>query len=198
MGVGGVCSVWNYGWSVVNFWMLGSCSRSFAMWSDKMASRKQASWSVSEASSSDGAGQPLKGGCYWPNKWITEYDKELNSSAWLKYTIINHFYVDTLTCSICAYFRSKLEGMHNYNPAYIEGPRNLRMSSIKDHAARTMHVWAISLHLAKIKHLSKSQLGHHSILNSCTAVCVGMDVGVGVGVSVEVLGCSVDVGVMWV
>ena len=95
---------------------------------------------------------------------------------------------------LCSF--QKLEGMHNYNPAYIEGPKNLRMSSIKDHAARTMHVWAISLHLAKIKHLSKSQLGHHSILNSSTAVCVVMDVGVVVSVSVEMLWCSVDVGVV--
>jgi len=46
----------------------------FAMWLDKMTSRKRASWSVSETSSSDGAGQPLKGGCYWAkastNMWM--------------------------------------------------------------------------------------------------------------------------------
>ena len=48
-------------------------------------------------------------------------------------------------CSI-----QKLEG---YNPAYTEGPRNLRMSSFKDHAVRTMHIWAMSLHLAKYKNI---------------------------------------------
>jgi len=31
----------------------------YAMWSDKMANRKWASWSVSKTSSSDSAGQPL-------------------------------------------------------------------------------------------------------------------------------------------
>ena len=80
----------------------------YAMWSDKMANRKWASWSVSKTSSSDSAGQPLKGGCYWPKASTSGSQNmiELNSSAWLKYTIINRFYVDTLTCSICARFRS--------------------------------------------------------------------------------------------
>ena len=74
------------------------------------------------------------------------------------------------------YSFQKLEGMHNYNPAYIEGSRKL--SSFKDHAARTMHVWAMSLCLAKNKNVwAKSQLdlpGYHPIVNSSTAVCVGV------------------------
>ena len=79
------------------------------------------------------------------DKWIVEYDKELNTSTWLKYTIINRLHVDALTCSICTRFKSKFEGMRNYNPAFIEDSRNLRTSSFKDHAASSMHVWAMSL-----------------------------------------------------
>ena len=79
------------------------------------------------------------------DKWIVEYDKELNTSMWLKYTIINRLHVDALTCSICTRFKSKFEGMRNYNPAFIEGSRNLRTSSFKDHAASSMHVWAVTV-----------------------------------------------------
>ena len=59
-------------WSISRHW--DHVIDHFAMWSDKMTSRKRASWSVSETSSSDGAGQPLKGGCIWAkastNMWI--------------------------------------------------------------------------------------------------------------------------------
>ena len=40
---------------------------------------------------------------------------------------------------MCTQFQSKLKGMRNYNPAYIEGSNNLRASSFKDHAASDMH-----------------------------------------------------------
>ena len=74
------------------------------------------------------------------DKWITEYDKELNTSTWLKYTVVDCLHVDSLMCSVCTRFKSKLQGMRNYNPAFIEGSKNPRTSSFKDHATSTMHV----------------------------------------------------------
>jgi len=103
----------------------------FAMWSDKMAGRKRASSSVSEISSSDGA-PASKRGCYWPiasTSGSQRYDEELDMCTWLKYTIIDRLHVDALMCFICTCFKRKLEGMRNYNPAYIKGSRNLRTSS---------------------------------------------------------------------
>ena len=44
---------------------------------------------------------------------------------WLKYTIVDRPHVDSLTCSICTRFKSKLEGMHNFNPTFIEGSKNV-------------------------------------------------------------------------
>ena len=59
------------------------------------------------------------------DKWIVEYDKELNTSTWLKYAVIDCIHVDALAWSVCTHFKSKLEGMRNYNPAFTEGYRNL-------------------------------------------------------------------------
>jgi len=67
------------------------------------------------------------------------------------------------------HFKSKLEGMRNYNPVYAKGSRYLQTSSFKDHAASTMHVRAMSLCPAKIKMSqqkstwSDNMTGHHSI-----------------------------------
>ena len=118
----------------------------FAPWSDKMAGRKRAS-SLSESTSSDGAPASKRRMLLAKSvdKWIAEYDKELNTSTWLKYTVVDRHHVDSLTCSVCTRFKSKLEGMRNYNPAFIEGSKNLRTSSFKDHAASSMHVRAMSM-----------------------------------------------------
>ena len=40
------------------------------------------------------------------DRWIAEQDKELNTSMWLKYTVVNHPHMDSLTCSFCT--RSKV------------------------------------------------------------------------------------------
>ena len=47
-------------------------------------------------------------------KWITESDREMSTSAWLKYEKADRDYVATLKCSM---FNEKLRGMRNYNPA---------------------------------------------------------------------------------
>ena len=48
-------------------------------------------------------------------------------------------HVAMLKCSVCARFKEKLRGCHNYNPAFVVGTKNLRASAFKDHAATEMH-----------------------------------------------------------
>ena len=79
--------------------------------------------------------------------WITESDREMSTSAWLKYMYekADRDYVATLKCSMCIQFNEKLRGMRNYNPAFVVGSKNLRASSYKDHAATDMHKRAMLL-----------------------------------------------------
>ena len=119
--------------------------------------------------------QPLKWGCC-PKASTSGSQRTIESWIWLKYTIIDRLRVDALTCSICTHFKGKLEGMHNYNPAHIKGSRKKWTSNFKDHAASTMHMQAMSLCPAKTKTSeqkstwSEHMTGHHSILNSSTAL----------------------------
>jgi hypothetical protein len=78
-------------------------------------------------------------------KWITENDKALNTATWLKYDASGQSFVQSLKCSVCIQFQDKLQGMRNFKPSYIEGSRNLRASSFKDHAASDMHARAMLL-----------------------------------------------------
>ena len=73
---------------------------------------------MSESSSSDGS-PASKRRMLLANKWIAEHDKELNTSTWLTYTVVDRLHVDVSTCSICSHLKNKLEGMRNYNPAYM-------------------------------------------------------------------------------
>lgn len=114
-----------------------------ALSSDKMASRKREYGSTS----SDGAPSSER----WMllaksvDKWMAEYDKELNTSIWLKYNVVYRLHVDSLICSVCTQFKSKFEGMCNYNPAFIEGSKNLQTNYFKDHVTSSMHAQATSL-----------------------------------------------------
>ena len=72
-------------------------------------------------------------------KWITESDREMSMSAWLKYEKADRNYVATLKCSMCIQFNEKLRGMCNYNRAFVVCSKNLRASSYKDHVATNMH-----------------------------------------------------------
>lgn len=51
-----------------------------------------------------------------------------------------------LKCSVCTKFKSQLESMRNYNPAFIDGSTNVKTSSLKDHATVEMHKKAMILH----------------------------------------------------
>lgn len=79
------------------------------------------------------------------DKWIIENDKSLGASTWLEYGLVDRTYVSCLKCSKCARFADKLEGVRNFNPAFIEGSKNLRASAFKDHARTDMHKRAMLL-----------------------------------------------------
>lgn len=90
------------------------------------------------------------------DKWIAENDKALKTALWLKYDAdpANRTCVASLKCSICSRFREKLAGMRNYNAAFVEGSVNLRLSSIKDHAASDMHSRAMLLLKKQVRHIA--------------------------------------------
>ena len=55
-------------------------------------------------------------------KTITENDKKISTSAWLKYEKADREYAVTLSIE-------KLQGMRYYNPMFFVGSKNLRASS---------------------------------------------------------------------
>ena len=79
------------------------------------------------------------------DNWISEYDKQYDTATWLTYKAVDRVHVESLSCSGCTCFQDKLLGMCNYKASFIEGSRNLRTSSIKDHAVSNMHIRAMSL-----------------------------------------------------
>ena len=50
------------------------------------------------------------------DKWIAEYDKDLNTTTWLKYEVVDRVHIESLKCSVCETVKDKLVGMRNYNP----------------------------------------------------------------------------------
>ncbi len=78
-------------------------------------------------------------------KWITENDREFDTSVWLKFDMADRQHVAVLKCSICSRFSDKLESMRNFRPAFIDGTTNIRLSTVKDHAATDMHARAMLL-----------------------------------------------------
>ena len=79
------------------------------------------------------------------DKWISESDRAMDTSVWLRYEKVDREYIATLKCCVCAEFNEKLRGMRNYNPAFVVGSKNLTASSYKDHATTDMHKRAMLL-----------------------------------------------------
>lgn len=79
------------------------------------------------------------------DKWLAEYDRDLNTSVWLRYELANRDRVVALKCAVCAQFKTKLESMRNYRPAFIDGTTNVRTSTFKEHARTDMHNRAMCL-----------------------------------------------------
>ena len=73
------------------------------------------------------------------NKWKIENDKALNTSMWLTFEKLGRDHVALLKCTVCGRFEEKLRGCRNYNPAFVVGTTNLRVSAVKDHADTDMH-----------------------------------------------------------
>ena len=70
------------------------------------------------------------------DKWLAEYDKELNTSVWLRYELADRDHVVALKCAVCTQFRTGLESMRS---AFIDGMTNVRTSTFKKHATTDMH-----------------------------------------------------------
>ena len=79
------------------------------------------------------------------DKWLAEYDKELNTSVWLKYELADRDHVVAQKCAVCTQFKTRLESMRNYRSAFIHGTTNVRTSTFKEHATTDMHTRAMSL-----------------------------------------------------
>ena len=79
------------------------------------------------------------------DKWLAEYNKELNTSVWLRYELGDRNHVMRLKYAVCAQFGTKLESMRNYRSAFIDGTSNVCTSTFKEHATTDMHTRAMSL-----------------------------------------------------
>ena len=58
----------------------------------------------------------------------------------------NHKQVSPLKCGIYIQFKEQLVLQHNYNPAFINGSMNTRISAFTEHAETEMHKRAMALY----------------------------------------------------
>ena len=72
-------------------------------------------------------------------RWISENDEAFNTAAWLTFEVSGWSVVTSLKCSVCSKFQDKLRGMRNFKLVFIDGSRNLWISSVKDHVSSDMH-----------------------------------------------------------
>lgn len=79
-------------------------------------------------------------------KWKRDYDKSLNTSLWLEYEKMDREFVSSLKCKVCKQFTDKIQSARNFNPAFINGSKNLRASAMKDHGKTDMHQMAMRLY----------------------------------------------------
>ena len=79
-------------------------------------------------------------------EWISHYDKQYNTTVWLKYDTVDRNHVSKLRCSVCSQFQKELESMRNFRPAFIDGSTNVRITTVKDHAGTDMHARAMLLY----------------------------------------------------
>ena len=79
------------------------------------------------------------------DEWVLDHDKTLNTATWLTYEKADRHHVALLLCSVCKRFEERIKKSRNFSPAFIDGTRNLRTSSFKDHAKSDMHGRAMQL-----------------------------------------------------
>ena len=94
---------------------------------------------------------------------MTEKTKEFDTSLWLKYEKDGRYTVGLLKCAVCVELEAKLDGMRNFCSTFIEGTRNLRITSFKDHAKSEMHTRAMML-------FKKKQAGPSNASNCPTII----------------------------
>ena len=82
-------------------------------------------------------------------KWVTENDKSLTTSVWLKFDMADRDHVSTLKCSVCSRFKKKLESMRNYRAAFIDGTTNIRTSTFKEQSTSVCEYAPITRSLAQ-------------------------------------------------
>lgn len=131
-------------------------------------SEASCSSSFSSSSSSSSCFKPVKRRAVQRRtveKWITENDRELNTSVWLKFDMADREHVSLLKCSVCSLFSKKLESMRNFRPAFIDGSHNIRVSSVKDHAATDMHSYA----MLQLKKQQSSNVVEYAPIARCFA-----------------------------
>ena len=141
---------------------------------DKMAGRKR-SVNVNEALLAPDA-KRRSVSVKTVEKWISKNDKGLSTATWLVFerTDSDWYHVARLKCSVCTRFKRQLEGVRNYNPAFIDGSTNMKASSFKDHASTEMHKKVMDLHkksesnysiqttpIAKVLHHRFCYANHH-------------------------------------
>ena len=75
------------------------------------------------------------------DKWISDNDAELTTSAWLIYDRQKNdrLLAECLKCSVCIKFVDRVRSCKNFSEAFITGFKNLRTSAFKDHAGTEMH-----------------------------------------------------------
>ena len=55
-------------------------------------------------------------------------------------------FVSSLKCKVCKQFSDKIQSARNFNPAFINGSKNLCASAMKDHGKTDMHQMAMRLY----------------------------------------------------
>lgn len=77
---------------------------------------------------------------------MTEYEKELTTTLWLKYDRLDRDHVSALKCKVCIQFEDQLTSTRNFNRTFISGSTNFRVSTVKDHVSSAMHQRAMLLY----------------------------------------------------
>ena len=72
---------------------------------------------------------------------ILDNDKTLNTSTWLGYDKTGWNQVARLKCKVCQRFVDKIRGSRNFSAAFIDGSKNLRTTSFKDHACHCLIIY---------------------------------------------------------
>ncbi len=93
----------------------------------------------------------------------------------LTFEKLDRDHVASLKCSVCARFEDKLQSSRNYNPEFVIGTKNLRVSAFKDHVATDMHQHSMILFS---KSRSSDVTQYMPIVKAlCTAWCSGSTAG---------------------